>query len=58
MTAMVPSWTVSLDEVDHPLELSRLPAPEPMAGEVPIRVAAYGVCCIELDEIEGRTASP
>ena len=58
MRAMVLRRIVSLDEVDTPLEPAELPAPEPAAGEVLIRVAACGVCHTELDEIEGRTAPP
>ena len=58
MRAMVLARIVSLDDVDTPLELVELPAPEPAPGEVLIRVAACGVCHTELDEIEGRTAPP
>ena len=58
MKAMVLPRIVSLDDVDAPLELVELPAPEPAPGEVLIRVAACGVCHTELDEIEGRTAPP
>jgi propanol-preferring alcohol dehydrogenase len=49
---------VSLSETDSPLELVDMPAPQPGAGEVRIRVAACGVCHTELDEIEGRTPPP
>jgi propanol-preferring alcohol dehydrogenase len=55
---MVLPRIVSLDDVDTPLEPAELPAPEPDAGEVLIRVTACGVCHTELDEIEGRTAPP
>ncbi|MYJ96739.1 MAG: alcohol dehydrogenase catalytic domain-containing protein [Proteobacteria bacterium] len=58
MRAMALPRIVSLDEVDTPLELVELPAPEPAPGEVLIRVAACGVCHTELDEIEGRTPPP
>ena len=58
MRAMVLPRIVSLDDVDAPLELVELPAPEPGSGEILIRVAACGVCHTELDEIEGRTAPP
>jgi propanol-preferring alcohol dehydrogenase len=52
---MILTRTVSLDEVDEPLEMADVPAPRPGEGEVLIRVAACGVCHTELDEIEGRT---
>ena len=55
---MVLPRIVSLDDVDAPLELVELPAPEPGSGEILIRVAACGVCHTELDEIEGRAAPP
>ena len=55
---MILRETVSLDEVEAPLELVELPVPEPAAGEVLVEVAACGVCHTELDEIEGRTAPP
>ena len=58
MKAMILRHIVSLDEVDSPLELVDLPAPEPQTKEVLIRVSACGVCHTELDEIEGRTAPP
>ncbi len=58
MRAMLLSDTVSLDEVDKPLRATRLPVPEPKAGEILIKVSACGVCHTELDEIEGRTAPP
>jgi propanol-preferring alcohol dehydrogenase len=37
-----------------PLELVEMPAPEPEAGEIRVKVSACGVCHTELDEIEGR----
>jgi propanol-preferring alcohol dehydrogenase len=58
MKAMLLKKVVSLDDCDDPLELCELPQPEPMSGEVRIRVSACGVCHTELDEIEGRTAPP
>ncbi|MEQ8785943.1 MAG: zinc-dependent alcohol dehydrogenase family protein [Pirellulaceae bacterium] len=58
MRAMVLKQVVSLDEQTDPLELVELPAPEPRAGEVRLRITACGVCHTELDEIEGRTAPP
>ena len=41
-----------------PLELVDWPVPEPLEGEVLLRVSRCGVCHTELDEIEGRTAPP
>jgi propanol-preferring alcohol dehydrogenase len=38
----------------RPLELVKLPTPQPKAGEILVKVAACGVCHTELDEIEGR----
>lgn len=58
MRAMVMTRIVSLLDVDAPLELVELPMPEPLPGEVLIRVSACGVCHTELDELEGRTAPP
>ena len=58
MKAMVINRIVSLLEDEAPLDLVELPDPEPVAGEVRIRVSACGVCHTELDEIEGRTAPP
>ena len=55
MRAMILRHIVSLDEVDNPLEMVNLPAPEPQHGEVLLRVSTCGVCHTELDEIEGRT---
>jgi propanol-preferring alcohol dehydrogenase len=58
MKAMVIDRIVSLLEDEAPLQLVELPDPEPVAGEVRIRVSACGVCHTELDEIEGRAAPP
>jgi propanol-preferring alcohol dehydrogenase len=58
MRAMLLRRLVSLDVESAPLELVELPIPQPMAGQVLIKVAACGVCHTELDEIEGRTAPP
>ena len=58
MKAMLLRRIVSLDECHEPLERVDVPVPEPIEGEVLIRVAACGVCHTELDEIEGRTAPP
>ena len=58
MKAMVLSKIASLAEVDAPLELVDLPVPEPLPGEVLLKVSACGVCHTELDEIEGRAPPP
>jgi propanol-preferring alcohol dehydrogenase len=58
MKAMVLTRIASLAETAAPLELVDLPVPQPLAGEVLLRVLACGVCHTELDEIEGRTAPP
>jgi len=55
---MVLSKIASLGEVDAPLELVDLPVPEPLPGEVLLKVSACGVCHTELDEIEGRAPPP
>lgn len=39
---------------ERPLVLRDVPAPQPGAGEVLVRVTACGVCHTELDEVEGR----
>lgn len=41
-----------------PLEAVEIPLPQPVTGELRIRLAACGVCHTELDEIEGRTPPP
>jgi propanol-preferring alcohol dehydrogenase len=56
--ALVIGRIVSLDEDEAPLDLVELPIPQPLEGEIRIKVAACGVCHTELDEIEGRTAPP
>ena len=58
MKAMILPRLCDLREVDAPLQLADLPAPEPGPGEALVRVAACGVCHTELDEIEGRTPPP
>ena len=58
MRAMVLRRIASLAETESPLEMADWPEPEPVAGEIRLRVAACGVCHTELDEIEGRTAPP
>jgi propanol-preferring alcohol dehydrogenase len=58
MKAMVMKRITSFADEDAPLERVDLPIPEPVAGEIRIRVSACGVCHTELDEIEGRTPPP
>jgi len=41
-----------------PLTAADRPEPSPQAGEVKLRVHACGVCHTELDQIEGRVATP
>jgi len=41
----------------RPLELKEVPAPEPGAGEVRVRITVCGVCHTDLDEAEGRLAA-
>src|SRR5258706_6709296 len=40
------------------LELSDVPRPEPMDGEIVVRVSVCGVCRTDLDIVEGRVAAP
>lgn len=42
----------------EPLRQGNIPAPEPKAGELLIKISCCGVCHTELDEIEGRTPPP
>lgn len=58
MKAMVLPAVVSLTEVAEPLEMVHLPVPQPVAGELLVKVSVCGICHTELDEIEGRTAPP
>ena len=58
MKAMVLRRACSLLDDDSPLECVDLPTPEPLEGEVLLRVSVCGVCHTELDEIEGRTPPP
>ena len=58
MKAMSLERVVDLSGEAEPLVCRSLPAPEPGAGEVLLRVGACGVCHTELDEIEGRTPPP
>jgi propanol-preferring alcohol dehydrogenase len=48
----------NLNEKKKPLTKQELPQPVPAEHEVLIRVSVCGICHTELDEIEGRTASP
>lgn len=47
-----------VQEAGQPLEASDVPEPQPVPGQLLIRVSACGVCHTELDEIEGRTPPP
>lgn len=58
MKAMVLERVTDLKQVSEPLVLRDYPDPEPLNGEILIKVKACGVCHTELDEIEGRTAPP
>lgn len=58
MKAMVLNRLGSLKENPAPLTLQDVPEPEPLPGEVLLRVFTCGVCHTELDEIEGRTPPP
>lgn len=58
MRAMVLAAVGAMRDRPEPLTPTRLPVPEPGAGQVRVRVLACGVCHTELDEIEGRTAPP
>jgi propanol-preferring alcohol dehydrogenase len=58
MKAMVIERIGPLQDQAVPVTQVELPVPEPMAGEIRIKVSACGVCHTELDEIEGRTAPP
>jgi len=50
--------TGEMDGRRSPLRLEELPLPEPAAGEVRIQVHVCAVCHTELDQIEGRVATP
>ena len=58
MRAMVIDRIVSLIHDEKPLTLVDLPVPEPLEGELRIKISTCGVCHTELDEIEGRTPPP
>ncbi len=55
MKAMVLNQLCDLEKIRNPLILMDLPVPEPMTGEILVKVSACGICHTELDEIEGRT---
>jgi len=56
MKSMVLEKITDLKQESEPLVLRDYPVPEPVNGEILIKVKACGVCHTELDEIEGRTA--
>jgi propanol-preferring alcohol dehydrogenase len=58
MRAMILPALGALEDNPHPLQLARLPIPQPVEGEVLVRVSVCGVCHTELDEIEGRLPPP
>lgn len=58
MRAMLLRSIAPLDDRPDPLELVDLVAPDPVEGEVLIRVSACGICHTELDQIEGRVPPP
>lgn len=58
MRAMILRKTVSLDEEAAPLELAEFPKPEPLPGELRVKISACGVCHTDVDEIEGRVVPP
>jgi succinate semialdehyde reductase (NADPH) len=47
-----------LPEVGRPLQLERIPMPQPRRGEILVRVAACGVCHTDLHVIKGEVAFP
>ena len=58
MRAMVLEQTGRIEPDGEPLKLRDLATPEPGPDEVLIRVHACAVCHTELDQIEGRVATP
>mgnify|MGYP000070016996 CR=1 FL=1 len=58
MKAMVLKGIYDLAHEEEPLEMVDWPVPDPLEGEILIRVTRCGVCHTELDEIEGRTPPP
>jgi len=55
MKAAVLDKITNVRENPQPLSFVEMPAPEPVADQIRVRVSACGVCHTELDEIEGRT---
>lgn len=55
MKAAVLDHITNIRENPQPLSFVDVPTPDPVSGQVLIRVSACGVCHTELDEIEGRT---
>ena len=47
-----------LEKPGAPLEAREIPVPEPVAGEVLLRVLACGVCRTDLHIVDGELASP
>lgn len=58
MRAMVLERTGEIKSDSEPLRLRDRPKPEPGDGEVRLRVHVCAVCHTELDQIEGRVATP
>lgn len=55
MKAHLLTRTHDLNTTDSPLHFSDIPVPQPVSGEILIKISVCGVCHTELDEIEGRT---
>jgi alcohol dehydrogenase, propanol-preferring len=55
MKAMILDSLGEVKPPHAPLHLAQQPEPDPVPGEVLLRVTRCGVCHTELDEIEGRT---
>lgn len=58
MHAMVLNRLTDIEQNPDPLDPSEVAAPEPLTGEIRVKISACGVCHTELDEIEGRTPPP
>ncbi len=58
MRAMRLERIARIDRDSTPLSAVEVPAPAPGPGEIRLRVAACAVCHTELDQIEGRVATP
>jgi alcohol dehydrogenase, propanol-preferring len=56
MKAWIIDRVYDLNHEDHPLKPAELAKPEPLEGELLVKISACGVCHTEIDEIEGRTA--